>query len=44
MENIPLENESKEKSDEEDDEEKARIEVLNQLDFSEYFVSVCFSY
>ena len=44
MENIPLENENKEKSDEEDDEEKARIEVLNQLDFSEYIVSFCFSY
>ena len=40
MENIPLENENKENSDEEDDEEKARIEVLNQLDFSEYIVSV----
>ena len=42
MENIPLESENKESSDQEDEEEKKRTEILNQLDFSEYIVSVCF--
>ena len=42
VENISLEKENNEEVNQDDEEEKTRVKVLNELDFNEYVVSGLF--